>query len=676
MKVILFISILFLNLPLSTWASGECKNLSSNAVSRLALQACEMEFKVLGCDEFSKDPLLAKHIKKCPERISPSVSIQKILSSCYGGGKEAWSDLVKFLIIDPIKFFSQSSKATNDFLLNCAQSLDCKIGLYQKTYQKLPSLRQIEKLKKMKTILDMDVLWRNAQSVQNSSWAQNDKFKRATELKAHFGSNDPWLKNPTLTQDKALWGMISEIVGKKYNQFKCVDEELASQMVCYSVFSIVDPTLAAGILVKAPKLVVLLEKLRPVSTLQAASTSSKIKSRLGLIAELESKKKNLFLKKKELQMEVEIPKPLKTSSMKSSLNALQDKIDKLEKLGSKASRAERQSLASLKVEQAVLEARFKFQNAVNKYHEDFDNLFLELEKITSASSFEEGAAANRKIQEVRKQLIPINDLEISMIKEENKLLKLNASELEIVNLNLYAEQKTLLVESSTLSGQKQVATFDFAQASREEYRASQLGKSTTESSAAKKKAHERLTQIEIEIKKNEEARRALSSKVSQAVDNDAAALERFRTILQGNAKPPPGVPFRGNIYRSGAPEIHPGNIAANHRYSEPNQGLLYTSESAGTVKAELVHYGVDPTKAAPIKSFPVKLKNVLDLTDPAARQALGLDLSSLIRNDYFVTHSMGDVARELGYQGIIAPSARDLTGAHILLFDEIKMSAK
>ena len=115
-------------------------------------------------------------------------------------------------------------------------------------------------------------------------------------------------------------------------------------------------------------------------------------------------------------------------------------------------------------------------------------------------------------------------------------------------------------------------------------------------------------------------------------------------------------------------DTHIGNINATHRYTKSGVGGVYGANSAKTAMAEISHWGVDPDNVV-LVSKKVSLKNVLDLTDPKVRDQLGVDLTDIVGDDYDVTHKLGDWAIENGYDGILAPSARNATGTNLIGFN-------
>ena len=88
--------------------------------------------------------------------------------------------------------------------------------------------------------------------------------------------------------------------------------------------------------------------------------------------------------------------------------------------------------------------------------------------------------------------------------------------------------------------------------------------------------------------------------------------------------------------------------------------------SDATALAEVSHYGVASGRIVVKKR--VDLKNVLDLTDPAVRKKVGVSLEDITGNSYAKTHAVGDWARANGFDGILAPSARNIGGSNLVIF--------
>nr|WP_314418171.1 RES family NAD+ phosphorylase [Pseudescherichia vulneris] len=113
--------------------------------------------------------------------------------------------------------------------------------------------------------------------------------------------------------------------------------------------------------------------------------------------------------------------------------------------------------------------------------------------------------------------------------------------------------------------------------------------------------------------------------------------------------------------------VHKWNVGANHRYTEKGLGGVYGANSQKTALAEVNAWKVDLSTRVLI-SKKVQLNNVLDLTHPNVRDQLGVSLKDITGSEYDVTHQIGAWAKSQGYDGILAPSARNSTGSNLISF--------
>jgi RHS repeat-associated protein len=140
---------------------------------------------------------------------------------------------------------------------------------------------------------------------------------------------------------------------------------------------------------------------------------------------------------------------------------------------------------------------------------------------------------------------------------------------------------------------------------------------------------------------------------------------------------PRGTIFEGEVYRYEQParigttwEAHKFNQAANHRYTGPGYSGVYAGTSPATAQAEIAHYGA--LEGRELVSRSTRVENVLDLTDPRVRQALGVNVAEIKSNDYTKTHELGRFAKENGFNAILAPSARSPHGSNLVVFGGVK----
>jgi RES domain-containing protein len=148
--------------------------------------------------------------------------------------------------------------------------------------------------------------------------------------------------------------------------------------------------------------------------------------------------------------------------------------------------------------------------------------------------------------------------------------------------------------------------------------------------------------------------------------------EELRNHLNSLSNIPPSVSYHGSAFRTiginynNPLEIHPGSIAADYRYSPPNHGGLYLSQTYSGNITEMSHYSqngiLHNCKTYGYES--VFLSNLLDLTNPETRKVLGVDFDMLTLHNgnntvenYIFTHEIG-IWAESRYDGIIFPGAR------------------
>lgn len=112
---------------------------------------------------------------------------------------------------------------------------------------------------------------------------------------------------------------------------------------------------------------------------------------------------------------------------------------------------------------------------------------------------------------------------------------------------------------------------------------------------------------------------------------------------------------------------HPGNIGSRHRYTDVGTGGVYGESSPKTALAEVNAWNVD-LSTRELTSKKVQLNNVLDLTRPEVRDQLGVALKDITGKEYDITHQIGSSAKSQGYDGILAPSARNPNGSNLISF--------
>ena len=170
--------------------------------------------------------------------------------------------------------------------------------------------------------------------------------------------------------------------------------------------------------------------------------------------------------------------------------------------------------------------------------------------------------------------------------------------------------------------------------------------------------------------------------VSKAVNAQAAANAWARGTYNGTSS----IAYEGAVYRytktewaEGTFQIYPGNVAADFRYTPPGVGGVYAGTAPKTAAAEVSSYAKadeSPLAGKVLVTGNVSINNVLDLTNPAARQALGVTLDEITQVGhggaaYATPQRLSEWARDQGYKAILAPSAQNPRGANLVTFDSM-----
>jgi len=142
---------------------------------------------------------------------------------------------------------------------------------------------------------------------------------------------------------------------------------------------------------------------------------------------------------------------------------------------------------------------------------------------------------------------------------------------------------------------------------------------------------------------------------------------------------PDGVTFEGSLYRavrqgSDPTEINQRNVDSFHRYTGEGEGGLYFSSSQYISESEILNNGGSMDGKQMWLFTNSQVSNLLDLTDPAIQKAWGVTPEDLTRTGgsqewrYEFTQPLGTQAKQMGYRGIIAPSAQADGGVNVILF--------
>lgn len=100
-----------------------------------------------------------------------------------------------------------------------------------------------------------------------------------------------------------------------------------------------------------------------------------------------------------------------------------------------------------------------------------------------------------------------------------------------------------------------------------------------------------------------------------------------------------------------------GALLYGGRYNPPEEyGALYLSESAEACAAEMRRRPRTPPEYV-VGEIEVNVERVLDLTDPALLDRLGLEIDDLCTDDWELTRILGSLIRDSDFEGMVVPSA-------------------
>ncbi len=125
-----------------------------------------------------------------------------------------------------------------------------------------------------------------------------------------------------------------------------------------------------------------------------------------------------------------------------------------------------------------------------------------------------------------------------------------------------------------------------------------------------------------------------------------------------------GVAFEGHVWRVVREERHPlEGYPAAARWDPGTFDVIYTSlERDGALEEMHFHLSRQPVFPSKIRSvlhrISVRTSRTLRIADLAAIEALGVTMDSYRSLNYERTREIGDAAAFLGFDGILAPSAR------------------
>jgi RES domain-containing protein len=144
----------------------------------------------------------------------------------------------------------------------------------------------------------------------------------------------------------------------------------------------------------------------------------------------------------------------------------------------------------------------------------------------------------------------------------------------------------------------------------------------------------------------------------------------------------PRTSFSGVGYRQQAPGYDPrsgeGARRRGGRYNPPGSfPVLYLCRTRACAVAELrsqgaaLPFGVAGLLPRVLFQHRIRLDEILDLTDPAIQAHLDIDQSALVQPQWSFTQHLGEIAHDLGHQGLLAPSATGVDDILVVFTEHI-----
>ena len=141
--------------------------------------------------------------------------------------------------------------------------------------------------------------------------------------------------------------------------------------------------------------------------------------------------------------------------------------------------------------------------------------------------------------------------------------------------------------------------------------------------------------------------------------------------------------YDGAGYRHQSPAYDPmsGEGARIHggRFNPPNSfPVLYLCATPGCAAAEFMRFAqnqpMGPSGFLPrtLYRYEIRLTTVLDLTDAQTLVHLELDADAFVEEDRTLTHHIGEIAHQFGYQAVLNASATGVDDVLAVLIENIR----
>ena len=220
----------------------------------------------MGCAALENDEDTKDYIRKCSESLTET-NYPAAAKACLSSGLGAWGEVLKALkdspqaiaygIADDLYKKNKPVLALNKFLKACLKDLNCKANLFRVGRGRPPTEQEKLDLASyenswLPTMPKMEALWSLAVAKQNTIGNPVDPWMSAKMVEI-FGPPAKGEIHPNLIE------RAKELIQSKQKKFQCLNAAGQAQMICYGIFSVLDPALAYSTAVKIPRLAKLIE---------------------------------------------------------------------------------------------------------------------------------------------------------------------------------------------------------------------------------------------------------------------------------------------------------------------------------------------------------------------------------------------------------------------------------
>lgn len=239
-----------------------CKPKMVSDLLNLQLLACHAVVHSKECKQLVKEsPQLSSHIMRCSlkdyceEKVKESMFSINGCAEGYWGGTVDMVKGIKSLFDSGVEKIKKNKKIYEDFARACEPSLKCR----REVVQSHPVLGILD---------DQELLKKNI-----------------NELVATTGYRKYLEKNPDTSPKTSVWDSTKAVMGaaedwltKQGYKLECLDQQSRSELMCYGLSQVLDPTMAGGLVVKSARLLNLLKAVDKIN-LNLADNYSFVKDR-------------------------------------------------------------------------------------------------------------------------------------------------------------------------------------------------------------------------------------------------------------------------------------------------------------------------------------------------------------------------------------------------------------